>query len=344
MPQTAQVTEQQLVANLQPLRGFVLAAAVLHLFESGLYDALHAQQEVELSALAETLGHHPERLHALLTFLANEQIVELDGDVVALDVRAGDLAAVRPWYEMIIGGYGETFLQIGDRLRVGSPSATRDGSLVASGSCGISEHDSLPIVRRLLADSDRSYSRLLDLGCGSGIYLTELARWYPELEAVGIEPSPEAVAAARAWVERAGLQDRIAIELADAVPFIESGVVEPDLVLLCFVVHEVLGQRGEAGVRTLLSALFGANPGADLVIVDVDQRFHDPDAMRHPLATAYYNGYFLLHPFTQQRLERVGWWEELFRSCGLRVVKRLTTDPRLDSTGFEIGWLLRADG
>jgi 2-ketoarginine methyltransferase len=344
MTQAVNVTEDQLVASLQPLRGFVLASTIQHLFATGLYDELRARGDVDVGELAEALGYERERLDALLTFLRHEDIVTYTGARVSLGERATDLAEVRAWYEMMIGGYAETFLQMGDRLRAGSPSATRNGGLVASGSCGISMHDSLPIVRRLLTDSSRDYRELLDLGCGSGVYLTELTSWYPRLRAVGIEPSQEAVEAARRWVDAAGLGDRIDVQLADAVSFLESRTVRPDLVLLCFVLHEILGQRGEAGVRALLTTLFDTNPDADLVIIDVDHRWRDEAAMRRPLAVAYYNAYFLLHPFTQQRLERIDYWERLFASCGLQVADRLTTDPQLDSTGFEIGWLLRKAG
>jgi 2-ketoarginine methyltransferase len=276
-----------------------------------------------------------------LRFLWHEDIVSIDDGEVALTERAREIAGVRAWYEMLIGGYGKTFLQIGECLGKGSGPAARDGALVASGSCGISMHDSIPIVRRLLAESGGEYETLLDLGCGSGVYLTELTSAYPGLRAVGIEPSQDAVDAARGWVEASASSDRIEVRLADAVPFLEEGSVRPDLVLLCFVIHEVLGQRGEQGVRALLTALFQSNPDADLIVVDVDHGWGERARMQHPLATSYYNSYFLLHPFTMQRLERITYWETLFESCALKMVNRLTTDPRLDSTGFEVGWLLR---
>jgi len=345
MPRTvAPVTEPQLVEGLQPLRGFVLATAIQNLFAGGLYDAIAERPGERVAVLADDLDLGRERVEALLTFLAHEEVLIRDVDRVELSEKGRRLGALRAWYEMMIGGYGKTFLEMGDHLPSASPPVPRDGGLVASGSCGISLHDSLPVVRRLLAGSDRTYETFLDLGCGSGVYLTELASWYPELRAVGIEPSAEAVAAARAWVGSVGMEDRIRIELADAVPFLEEGSVRADLVLLGFVLHEILGQRGEAGVRDMLAAVFAANPEADLVIIDIDSGWQDPVRMQHPLAMAYYNSYFLLHPFTEQRLERLEYWENLFETCGIRIVERLATDPELDSTGFEIGWLLRSNG
>lgn len=335
------ISENRLVDGIQPIRGFVLATTIQHLFATGLYDRISAKPGITLDALAADQGYDPVRLKALLTFLSHEDYLTLHEDGVTLTAKGRDAAEVRPWFEMMIGGYGETFLQVGSRLPVGSPPATRDGAFVALGSCGISMHDALPVVRRLLHDSGREYRSLLDLGCGSGIFLTELARDYPQLRAVGIEPAQAAVDAARAWVENSEAADRIEIKLADAVPFLHSDEVKPDLALLSFVIHEILGQRGEAGVKDLLGALFTNNPDADLVIIDIDHLWWDKARMDHPLARTYYNSYFLLHPYTEQRLEPVGFWEKLFEECGLEVVQRLATDPAMDSTGFCVGWLIR---
>jgi len=41
--------------------------------------------------------------------------------------------------------------------------------------------------------------------------------------------------------------------------------------------------------------------------------------MAHPLALAYYNPYYLIHKVTEQRLEKVAFWEALFDEAGVRV-------------------------
>lgn len=338
------VDEDELVRALQPYRGFVVASVLHGFLERGLYDAL-AERPRPVQELADAFDLDPERLRAVLLFLANEDLVAFNGgDVVAPTQRLTEVGKVRAWYEMMIGGYAETFLQMGDKLAAGSGPASRNGEYVGRGSCGISLHDSLPIVHRLLEVSGREHRLMLDLGCGSGIYLTELCRAYPELRGVGIEPDEGARDAAVEFVAAEGLSDRIDIELANAVDYLNAGKLQPDLALLGFVIHEVLGQRGEEGVRQLLGALFDASPGADLIVIDVDHQLGSPEHMRHPLAQTYYNGYYLLHPFTSQRLEPIAYWEQLYDSCGVEVVDRQTTDPSVDSTGLEVGWLLRRRG
>jgi 2-ketoarginine methyltransferase len=333
------IRESTLVTALEPFHGFVLSMAIFAMHKSGL-----ASQLADGATLGELAGdgrRDLERLTAMLDYLRAVGLVTCDEGTFKLTELARIYGAAGAWYEMMVGGYGMTFLALADHLDAGTPGAPRVGRYVGSGSCGISMHDSVPLVRRLLALSGRKYKRLIDLGCGSGVYLTELCADYPGLLATGIEPDADAVAAARQWVSGQPTADRVTIEQAGALEWIARTPDQPDLAVLAFVIHEILGQQGEDGVRRLLLSLFDAAPGLDLVVIDVDLRSADLAAMTHPLARSYYNAYFLLHPFTDQRLMPREWWERLFADCGLTVAYSGTTDPATDSTGFEVGWLLR---
>lgn len=334
------IQESKLVAALEPFHGFVLANVIFTLQRSGLEAEL--DRGTTAAQLAETHGLDRARLDAFLDYLVAAGLVRRGEDgVLARTVYGRSFDEARPWYEMMVGGYGVTFRGLGESLAAGSAPTPRVGGLVGSGSCGMSMHDSIPLLRLLLADSGREYHHLVDLGCGSGVYLTELCRDYPELTAVGIEPDENGAKAAREWVASQGFTDRITVEQTGALDWLAAVSEKPDLAVLGFVIHEVLGQEGEEGVRRLLDSLFEASPDLDLAIVDIDLGSGDEQRMSHPLAQRYYNAYFLMHPFTSQRLETAEWWERFFESCGLRVVARRLTDPAMDSTGFEIGWLLR---
>jgi len=335
------IQESSLVAALEPFKGFVQASAIFALQQSGLQEAL-AEQGCTVDELAERRGLDPQRLAAFADYLCAAGLLARDAQgALELTADARRFEQARAWYEMMIGGYGISFISLKDHLAAGSPPTPRIGAYVGSGSCGMSMHDSIPLMRRLLSDSGRRYKRLVDLGCGSGVYLTELCQDYPEMTAVGIEPDERGAQLARDWVASRPGGDRVTIAQMGALDWIRTNGDQSDLAVLAFVIHEVLGQDGEAGVRELLTALFEASPDLDLVIIDIDLHSADAEAMHHPLAQNYYNAYFLLHPFTQQRLESKEWWEKMFEECGLRVVRSLFTDPAMDSTGFEVGWLLR---
>ncbi|MEV6199673.1 hypothetical protein AB0M64_06835 [Streptomyces sp. NPDC051771] len=334
------INESHLVRALEPFKGFVLSTMIFTLQQSGLQDSFAAGTTVD--ALVQEKNLDRARITAMVDYwVAADLLDRSESGVLTLTELAHRYEEARPWYEMMVGGYGGTFLALGDHLAQGTGPTPRRGGYVGSGSCGISMHDSIPLLRKLLAEDGRTYRRLVDLGCGSGVYLTELCADYPEMTAVGIEPHVDGAAAAREWVATQPTADRVTIEQVDAVQWIENTSEKPDLAVLGFVIHEVLGQEGEEGVRRMLTKLFTESPDLTLAIIDIDLKSSDRQAMAQPLAQAYYNAYLLMHPFTSQRLETKDWWEKLFADCGLRVDAFDTTDPSMDSTGFAVGWLLR---
>lgn len=334
--------EPRLIDALQPVRQYVLATALHHLFESGLFDWLAGRDGGAEAELCAALDFIPERLRALLQYLANEGVVSRSDDQVRLTDRGRSFAEFRGWYTMLIGGYGATFLQLGGLLKRGAPPATRVADKVGIGSCMISHHDAIPLTRRLMASIARPVRRLLDLGCGNALYLVEFCKALPELEAWGVEPDRKGYEAASELVEREGLAHRIHLTCSSAQAFYDTErAFSPDVTVLGFVLHEILGQDGEAGVLRFLHQLTRRYPALHLIVIEVDQQLENPAAMRHGLALAYYNPYYLFHPFTQQRLETCGFWERLFAEAGLEILDRATVDRNVDSTGLEVGYLLR---
>jgi 2-ketoarginine methyltransferase len=334
------IQEKLLIDSLEPFKGFVLSSMIFAMHKHGLDEDF--ERGTTLEELVGGRGLDRARAAALVDYLVAAQVVARDaGGRLTLTGLGRRFGEARAWYEMMIGGYGITFLELGDHLADGAPPAPRVGRYVGSGSCGMSMHDSIPLVRKLLATGDRDYELLVDLGCGSGVYLTELCRDYPRMRAVGIEPDAAAAQAARDWVAGRPTADRVRVEQTGALEWLAGDTERPDLAILAFVIHEVLGQEGEPGVRRLLTELFETAPDLDLVVVDIDLKSFDEAAMKHPLAQNYYNAYYLMHPFTRQRLETREWWESLFADCGLDIAASSLTDPAMDSTGVEVGWLLR---
>lgn len=337
-----QTFESRLVEALDPVRSYVVAACIYHLFSTGIYDVLLAGAR-PAAAIAAALDLEEARAAVFLKFLRNEGLLcEQDGGY-ALSDRGRGLQEFRPWYTMLVGGYGKTFLELGDKLHRGRGHASRDAAQVGIGSCGISHHDAIPLTRRLMARAPAgAQRRLLDLGCGNALYLAEFCKASPEIEALGVEPSPEGVLAARALIRREGLEHRVRVVCSGALEFFASpSDFTPDFVVLGFVLHEILGQNGEEAVLDLLRRLVARYPAVHIVVIEVDQRIDDPAVMGGGLGLAYYNAYYLLHPFTDQRLETRAFWDALFDRAGLEIVARGDVDPEVDSTGLELGYLLR---
>ncbi|MEV6559413.1 methyltransferase domain-containing protein [Nocardia sp. NPDC051756] len=330
------LNRNRLIEALEPFSGYVQSAVLYNLIEHGVLEQIVVNGVPARKAL-ESVITTPERVEALQLFLRTAGYTDND--------RATDklvqIWEARGWYQMMIGGYGRTFLDIGNGFA--DPAAVpRDGRMVGVGSCEISVHDAIPLMYRVLDQRGKSYRSGIDLGCGSGIFLTTLAEKYADMRLTGIEPSPEGAAAAVEFVAGSVHADRIDIVNADAIGHLEQTDAHYDFGIISFVIHEILGQEGENGVRKFLRTLFDNNPGIELLVIDIDYCWDDAEKMRDPHRTNYYNHYFLLHPFTDQRLAPKQYWADLYDSAGLEVVVDDVDTPGLDETGIVTAMLLRA--
>ena len=326
--------ELRLIEALQPVRGFALAQGTYHLFASGIYERLDNSGSTSVEDLSGALGFDPGRTRGFLRFLANEDLVAFDGEQVDLTARGRALREFRPWYELLVGGYASTFQQITSTLEA-TGYATRNGAMVGIGSCGISAYDALPLVQRLLRRMPERPSLIVDLGCGDGTFLQSLARAYPGVHAVGIDPYAPEEGDDLVQFERASATDYV--RSFEGVPSHEA---DTELFMAAFLLQEILEQEGRDGVVALVRRVLQRK--GYFAVVEVDHRPADPTVMRHGLALAYYNPYYLLHVLTEQRLETTEFWLDLFDEAEAVVVAHESVDPHVDSTRLEFGCLLTA--
>jgi 2-ketoarginine methyltransferase len=336
--------EQRLADGIRPISELFLACSLHHLFSTGVYDALARRDEPQdIGDLADELDLDTGRLGGFLRYLANEGIVTVDGDHALLCPKAHSYAEFRSWYTFLVGGYATTAQQLGQALRRGSDFCTRNGRDVGVGSCEIARYDGMPMTQTLLADAAVRPRCILDLGCGDALYLIDMCRRMPDATAWGAEPDEEAFKQAQAHVEAEGLQDRIRLVNTSAQEFLAAPPAEcaPDTIVFGYVLQEVLGQQGEETVVGMLRSVVSAFPRINIVVIEVADEVANPSVMRHALARNFWNIYYLVHSFTNQRLESRAFWERLFEKAGLVWHGLVTTPVNADSTGVELGYLLR---
>jgi 2-polyprenyl-3-methyl-5-hydroxy-6-metoxy-1,4-benzoquinol methylase len=120
---------------------------------------------------------------------------------------------------------------------------------------------------------------LADIGCGSGLALIKLAQAFPAARFVGYDVFAGQIERARENVERAGVADRVRIELLDVV----AGLPDTYDVITTFdVVHDAVDPRGL--LRSIRDALA---PGGSYILVEINSA-DDAHENVGPLATMFY--------------------------------------------------------
>jgi 2-ketoarginine methyltransferase len=339
------IVEERLTAGLQPIRAFILAQALYHFMDGGIQEAIASSKDLSVSALAQNLNLHKKRLRGFLRYLANEGYVRLtDNDTVNLTATGQEIADFHPWYKLLIGGYAKTFQQLSLVLKADGPYAERDSASVGVGSCGISQHDALPMTRQLLEKIPGQWRTVIDLGCGDGSYLVDLCKANPNIRGIGLDSDPISVIVALEAASYHGVADRVYVQVGSATALPDfSQEARPLCFITAFVLQEVLEQSGRSAILEMLNSVFDHYPDSYWVVIEVDHRPNDPTVMKKGLGLAYYNPYYLIHNLTQQRLEKVEFWEKLYHEAGLHTVSIVYPDPSYDSLGLKVGFLLARD-
>src|SRR5580704_6064421 len=114
------IQEKVLIDCLEPFKGFVLSTMIFAMHKHGLDEDF--QRGITLPDLLLSRGGLDRaRVTALVDYLAAAGVIARDPTgLLTLTPLGHRFGQARPWYEMMIGGYGITFLELGDHLAQGS--------------------------------------------------------------------------------------------------------------------------------------------------------------------------------------------------------------------------------
>lgn len=323
------------------IRGFVASKVIWQMMRAGVFDDLRQQRSLE--EIAEKHGFDRYLLRTVFEYLAVEEILRKEGPAEAPTFRLSDYGErfkhYEGWFNILVGGYENIFSNVGAMLREGAGAYVRNGKWVGTGSCEISQYDTIPITKDFIRRVKPDATNIVDFGCGNALYLCTLARELGGIRAVGIEPDRDAYAAGLQKIAEFGLEGQVRLVNVDALDYeIEE---EPDFILMGFVLQEIIAQVGREKMIAYLREMRTKFARSYLMVMEVDYDIDNHDAMHSPVGLGYYNPYFLLHPFTNQLLLPKRAWDEIFAEAGYEIVIREVTSAKADPTGFGICYVLK---
>ena len=147
--------------------------------------------------------------------------------------------------------------------------------------------------------------RMLDIGCGTGTFATLIKGLYPDVNVVGLDPDPKALARAKRKAERAAVSIRLDQGFSNELPYPNASF---NRVFSTFMFHHLQMDEKE---KTLCEVRRVLTPGGSLHMLD----FAGAAANGYGLLTRYFHSSHRLKDNSEERIltlmNRAG-----FVSCG----------------------------
>jgi 2-ketoarginine methyltransferase len=318
--QTAELKTTGQDAIFQLAKGYYTTKALLATWRMGLLERAAAGQDLDLETLAAERNCDASLLKPLFDYLVVRGYFEIvTPGTYRLTPRGFDASPYYGYLSTMMGAYEPVFAHIEDlalgRLEYGK-DVVRSHEEMTRGLTAL-EDRLMGTVIEVVASGP--HGKVLDLGCGSAQMLAKICALGPNVQAVGVDLSAGSCSVARETVERERLEGRLMIVQGNATDF-KSLPAEAlqglAVVTVMFLLHELLRQRGRAGVVALLADIASViGRGGRLVIVEVSgsaKPVYREDLLFVP-------EYELLHEYTNQRLAPRADWEAMVDEAGMRV-------------------------
>ena len=300
------------------ISGYISTRVIQTLLNVGFFDDLSAQGSIRVEEYAAEHDLDPQVLQALVDCLYTLGILDKNGAGYRLDEKGKILTGMaRGWFEGVYA-YAEVYHSLEALLKkekVYGRDLYRRPDYIARGSGEMEKLLYFPLALEIITQN--RYKRVLDLGCGEATFLRYLCE-NTDAIGYGVDLAPEAIEAGRMHVRKAGLQDRIWLQVGDIRQIEEwpSEWYDVDVATAFMLLHEILYQGREVVVN-LLQNYRRHFTGVPLLVFEVIRP--TPEEMRRRPGMAAH--YFLQHDLTHQKLVDDREWREIFRDAGFASVE-----------------------
>jgi SAM-dependent methyltransferase len=250
--------------------------------ELGLFGALADVPGRTAEEVAAGLGLHAPYVHVWCTTAFSLRLLDAEADAEGrrryrLAPHVDQLLA-RESHPRYLGGYvrlgtrfaTEDFRLAAQAFRTGEAAPFQGRSddfahTVGQAIAGVN----VMVARKILpgvaglSEALNAGGAVLEVGCGTGFLLRQLAKAFPGAACTGIDIDPTGLAAARQAVREAGLDGRVRVVEGDVATAVDAASF--DVVVMVEVLHEIAPRVRAAVVQGCARAL---KPGGWFVIVD----------------------------------------------------------------------------
>jgi SAM-dependent methyltransferase len=309
---------------------FALSAA----WELGALDELHSAGRLDAEEFATRQGLDPAATVGMFRALASVHVVERDNSKVTVGVHFDEAFRNKSFFHWLGRGSAELFRQMPSVLlnenRVGE-YYRRDPAAIAYACREINELCYDPDFWGAMGRLDFEFTRVVDLGCGSGGRLIDILNRYPGTRGVGIDIARPSLEVARKEMAEAGLGDRAGFVEGDVLRLDPNPEFEDVELITCFMMGHDFWPR-ESCVATLrrLREVFPA--ARRFLLGDATRTVGIPDAGLPVFTLGFELGHDLMGTF----IPTIADWEGVFAEGGWQLVRTNRIEMAVGEVVFEL--------
>ncbi|MGW7488601.1 class I SAM-dependent methyltransferase [Streptomyces sp. NPDC054786] len=310
----------------------VASSAIGAAWEVGALDELADHDKLDTAEFAERQGLDPSATEGMFQALASVRIVQRRAGMVLPDANFAEVFRAKAFYHWLSRGSAPLFADMPAVLRnenrVGQ-FYRRDSSAIAVACRDINANFFDPVFHEVVGKLE--FTKIADLGCGSGERIISVLRDKPDATGLGIDIAEGALGVARQAVRDVGFDNRISFILDDAaMPAPHAEFADVDLLTSFLMGHDLWPRDNCVASLQRLRAAF---PNVRRFLLgDTARTTTIPDS-EVPVFTL---GFEVAHRMMGVYLPTLEEWGGVFEEGGWRLVAEHRVETPADSVIFEL--------
>lgn len=306
-------------------RSYMTTYSICALFHSGFIDELNKNGAVEPKSFAKTNNLNEGILISVCEYLYSINILDKASTNYSLSKQGKSLITHSTGTFDFIYAYAPLFENL-DSLLTNTKRYNKDvfrrGDFVAKATAEVSQYIPIPVIKNII--EKYKFKSILDLGCGSVEFLTQLCHKVP-LNGFGIDISKEAIQFAQENIKKHKLNERIKVKVGDIFNLNDLRNIKNDCnidaITSMFVLHE-FARDDNSRIIKLLQGIRTAFPESYLIICEFS-RFSSDELRGKSTSIAEHH---LFHALSEQGILTVEEWRKTFTDSGYNIVEEIRYD------------------